>query len=145
MPSGISDFGTATWLSVLLGLTPVPAAYWIALCSREPGDAMDGAMLAALEPTVDPAYRRRSYSTGPAFWAGNGPYVTNLQSVTFPTPGVDWGYLTHFALCTEITAGQVYAWGQVSNPQFVTRSIGMLIPPGGIVLGLHSLSNAISA
>jgi hypothetical protein len=145
MPSGVSDVGAAIWLSALFGVSALPTTYRIALCSRQPGDAMDGAMLAGLEPTGDPAYVRQPYGTGGSNWAANGAYLTNLLPVTFPLPGQDWGYLTHFALCTAPTGGQVYAWGELSNPQFVTRSIGMLIPPGGIVLGLHSLNNSIAA
>lgn len=144
MPSGVSDFGSATWLSALFGVVPLPEQYHVALCTREPGSLMDGTMLAALEPTSG-SYLRRPYPTGAAAWAANGPYLTNLQALAFPTPGDDWGYLTHFALCTAADGGQLYAWGQFFNPQFVSRSIGMFIPPGGMVLGLHALDNSIAA
>jgi hypothetical protein len=144
MPSGVSDYGSATWLSALFGVVPPPSQYFVALCSREPGGAMDGDMLAALEP-ADPAYARQSYPTGAAYWAPNGPYLTNLLTVTFPTPAVDWGYLTHFALCTTAVGGQVYGWGEMFNPQFVSSTIGMFVPRGALVLGLHALDNSIAA
>lgn len=144
MPSGVSDYGSQTWLAALFGLIPVPGEYFIALCSDEPGTAMDGAILASLEPT-DPAYARQPYYPGLASWAPNGPYLANLRPVTYPTPALDWGYLTHFALCTAATAGQVFAWGALLNPQYINATIGILIPAGALVLGLHSLDNTIAA
>lgn len=144
MPSGVSDFGSATWLSALFGVIALPTEYFIALCSDEPGTAMDGDMLEALEPT-DTAYVRQSYPSGASAWASNGPYLTNLAEAYFPTPVEDWGYLNHFALCSEVVEGQVYAWGELQNPQFVASDIGVLVPIGSLVLGLHALDNAIAA
>jgi hypothetical protein len=144
VPSGVSDYGSSTWLSALFGVVPLPTQYYIALTSREPGAAMDGDMLAGIEPS-DPAYQRSAYPTGAMFWAANGPYLTNLVAATFPLPEVDWGYLTHFALCNAADGGRLLAWGQMFNPQFVTRSIGVVIPPGGMVLGLHALDSTIAA
>lgn len=140
----MSDFGSETWLSALFGVTPLPTGYFIALCSDEPGAAMDGTLLAGLEP-ADTAYARQPYGTGPSAWDSNGPYLTNLLAAAFPTPVIDWGYLTHFAICDSLTAGQLYAWGEMYNPQYVSTGIGMEIAPGGLVLGLHALDNTIAA
>jgi hypothetical protein len=144
MPSGVSDYGSARWLSALFGVVDRPTEYFVALCSRAPGVAMDGDMLAGLEP-ADPVYARQRYPTGDGAWASNGPYLTNLNALIFPTPAVDWGYLTHFALCSAATSGQVFAWGEMFNPQFVTNRIGVLVPVGSLVLGLHALESSIVA
>lgn len=143
MPSGVSDYGSRAWLSALFGVEPLPDRYFVALCVREPGSLMDGTMVGALEP-ADQSYARPQYGVGGTYWAPNGPYLTNLQPVTFNVPVQDWGYLTHFALLTAADQGQLYAWGALFNPQFVSRSIGMFIPPGGLVLGLHALDNTIA-
>lgn len=144
MPSGVSDYGSATWLSALFGVTALPAAYYVALCQAEPGAAMDGDILATIEP-VDPAYARQPYPPGPTAWTANGPYLTNVQAITYSTPTAAWGYLTHFALCTQPSFGQVFAWGGLLNSQFVDPGVGILIPAGALVLGLHSLENTIAA
>lgn len=144
VPSGVSDYGSATWLGALFGVVPLPDTYYLALCGDEPGTAMDGTMLSGLEPD-DPGYGRIPYNTGAEFWDSNGPYLTNTQLIEFPPPEDDWGYLTHFALCTAQGDGQVYAWGELFNPQFVTTGIGMMLPPGALVLGLHALDNTIAA
>lgn len=144
MPSGVSDFGSSTWLAALFGVTPIPAEYFIALCTDEPGSAMDGDILTDLEP-VDAAYQRQPYWPGSLSWESNGPYLTNLKPISFPLPSVDWGYLTHYAVCSAATSGQLYAWGEIVNAQFVTATIGMQIPAGGLVLGLHALDNSIAA
>jgi hypothetical protein len=144
MPSGVSDYGSRTWLSALFGIEPLPAQYFFALTSHQPGASMDGDILAAMEPT-DGAYQRQAYPIGVPLWASNGPYLTNTRPLAFPTPSKDWGYLTHFALCTAATSGQIFAWGEMFNPQYVSQSIAMLIPPGALVLGLHALDNTIAA
>lgn len=144
MPSGVSDYGSSTWLAALFGVIPLPTRYYVALCTDEPGAAMDGDLLADLEPD-DFAYQRQEYSPGVDTWAPNGPYLTNLNQVVFGAPNVDWGYLSHFALCTDLESGQVFAWGELLNPQYVTATIGVLIPVGGLVLGLHALDNTIAA
>lgn len=143
MPSGVSDYGSATWLSALFGVVALPADYWIALCTHEPGAAMDGSMLAGIEPAG--GYVRAHYPAGPSAWASNGPYLTNTQTVSFSTPTEDWGYLTHFALCSAPSAGQVYAWGEMNNPQYITGGIHAIIPNGSLVLGLHALDASIAA
>jgi hypothetical protein len=145
MPSGVSDYGATTWLSALFGVVPLPTLYYIALCSDEPGDAQDGSMLASLEPDDGIGYARVAYPSGASSWALNGAYLTNTLPVAYPTPTDDWGYLNHFALCTDATAGQIFAWGEILNPQYVADTVGMLIPPGALVLGLQSLDNSIVA
>jgi hypothetical protein len=143
MPSGVSDYGSATWLSALFGVVALPTEYWIALCTHEPGVAMDGVMLDGIEPNGN--YARQHYPAGASAWASNGPYLTNTQSVSYPTPSEDWGYLTHFALCSAPSAGQVYAWGEMNSPQYITSGIAAWIPNGSLVLGLHALDASIAA
>lgn len=144
MPSGISDFGSATWLAALFGALPLPKTYWMALCLDEPGPAVDGDMLADLEP-ADPSYTRQAYPAGGGWWDSNGPYLTNTADITFPLPAADWGYVTHFVLCNAPTSGDIYAWGELLSPQYVTDSVAVSMPAGTLVLGLHTLDNSITA
>ena len=143
MPSSVSDFGTETWLGVLLGINPPIAGYWVALCSDEPGLGADGTILVELEPT-NPDYARQYYPAGELSWGLNGASVTNLDEIDFGTPSADWGPVGFYALCDSATDGEFYAVGEFANPQVVTAGYAMVIPPGGIVLSLASQDDSIT-
>lgn len=143
MPSGVSDFGAGTWLAALFGITAPIDGYYLALCTDEPGTGMDGDILADLEP-ADPAYSRISYGTAGGSWGANGNYITNSFDIDFGLPDLDWGDLNHYALCTALTGGDIYAWGEFLNPQYVVAGYQLVIPAGGLVLTLSALDNSIA-
>jgi len=148
MSSGVTDFGTGAWLGALFGVDPDITGYFIALCSEEPGRDTDGTILAAIEP-VDPSYVRQAYGTGGANWGLNDTYLTTLNDIDFGVPSVDWGSITHYALCTNdnsdpLDLGDVYAFGEFLNPQYVSAAVDMTIPAGGVVIAMASLENAIA-
>ena len=145
MPSGVSDFGAATWLAALFGVIEPITGYYVALCADEPGPDIDGDMLADLEPgTADPTYQRVFYGVGAGNWGTNGNFLTTTNDVDFGLPGADWGIVNHFALCDQPSGGDIYAWGEFLNPQYVGADVQMLVPAGGLVLTLSSLDNSIA-
>lgn len=143
MASGVTDFGATAWLAALFGVDPDITGYYVALCTDEPGTDSDGTALADIEP-VDVAYSREAYGTGGANWGTNGPYITTLLDIDFGIPTVDWGQISHFALCTAATAGDVYAFGEFLSPQQVTADFDFVIPAGGVVISLTALQNSIA-
>lgn len=142
MPAGVADYGASTWLGVLFGLAKAPTLYWLALCTDQPGTAMDGDVLADLEP-ADKAYRRVRYGIGADYWAVNGNFVTNTDEIAFGVPTADWGYLNHFALCTASSGGDLYAWGEFISPAYVATDVQAVVPVGGLVVALSSLDPSI--
>jgi hypothetical protein len=144
MPNGVTDFGAGAWMSALFGIDSDITSYYLALASDEPGIASDGTILAALEPPDGSNYARQPYPTGGSYWAANGSYLTNLVEIVFPLPFTDWGRLAYYVLCDSLTDGEVYAWGEFTNPQYVTTAYSMSLPVGGVVLSLGSLENSIS-
>lgn len=145
MPDGVSDDGARIWLSALFGLQPAPTAYYIALCTDEPGSGMDGDIIADIEPSAAAGYARQQYGTGADRWGVNGQYIANTDEIAYPAPTDDWGYITHFALCSDATSGLVYAWGAFLNPQSVDADTGVYVPVGSLILGLTSLQQSIAA
>jgi hypothetical protein len=143
MPSGVSDYGSGALLSALVGITAPITRYWVALCTDEPGPGMDGDVLGDLEPD-DTAYARMLYGTGNALWSAQDGYVTTLADLTFPTPTVDWATVTHYALCTAPTSGELIAWGEFLEPQYVAAGLIVTIPAGGIVIALDQLDDPIT-
>lgn len=143
MPDGISDFGAGAWLSALFGVTADITGYYVALCNAEPGVASDGTILADLEP-VDGAYARQAYGVGALNWAVNGNYLVSLAEIGFGFPTIDWGLITHYAMLTDDVDGDLYAWGEFANPEYVTAGYEFTIPEGGVVLSLASQDNSIT-
>lgn len=143
MAAGIADYGTAAWLSALFGVTADITGYYVALCSGEPGVASDGTILAELEPS-DGAYARQAYGVGDTNWAVNGNAITNLLELDYGIPSIDWGLITHYALCNALTGGDLYGWGEFVSAQFVSAQYLMVIPPGGIVVSLAPQDNSVT-
>lgn len=144
MASGISTWGATTWLSALFGVTSPITGYYVALCSEEPSDDSDGTLLADIEPPSGSNYARQAYAAGASNWGANGDFLLNLTEIVFPIPFTDWGYLSHYALCSAASGGEIYAWGAFTNPQTVTVGYRMTIPVGGVVLSLSSLEGSIT-
>jgi hypothetical protein len=143
MASGIADFGASSWLSTLFGIEDPIAGYYLALCLDEPGPGFDGLILDDIEPAGG-GYARQFYASDDTHWAVNGNYVTNLLEVGFGTPTLDWGRLTHFALCTAASSGDIYAWGEFLSPSFAAAGFELVLPPGGLVLSLASQDDSIT-
>lgn len=135
MASAITDFGAAYWLQILFNLQPIPATLWVALVEGEPGTATDGDIIGDSEP-ADPAYARVAVATGNATWGTNGGYLTNLGDVDFGVADADWGTPDHYALCTSASGGDVFAYGELANPQLIAADDAVTLPAGGIVLAL---------
>ena len=144
MPSGLADFGASSWLATILGLSPVPAGYYVALCLEQPGPGMDGAVLSDLEPPPGSAYGRQFVATGPADWVINGPYALNLNGLDFPVATIDWGLITHYAVLDSVAEGNLVGYGEFLVPIEVLAGDPMSIPPGGLVLTLADLEDSIA-
>lgn len=143
MASAITDFGANYWLGVILGLESVPAHYWVAACSSEPGANADGDIVAALEPT-DPTYHRVEISSGSSHFALNAGLATSLDTVTFPLPFQPWGQINHYALCDAEDGGNCYGYGVLANPLSPQPGQLFQLPIGGIALTLSQLLNSIA-
>lgn len=144
MASILSDYGAENWVQQMLGVTSVPSGYYVALLCQEPGPGMDGTVLADFEPDTGCGYARQAISSGATAWVENGPYVTNINPITFgvTTTGYTVGgalvVFTHWALCTAATAGDYYAAGQLGNPQQFLAGADISLPAGILTVALKS-------
>jgi hypothetical protein len=66
-----------------------------------------------------------------------------LQQVDFGVPNVDWGVINHFALCSAVTGGDVYAYGEFNVPVFVSSTYEVAIPIGGLTVALYNIEPSI--
>lgn len=138
MSSQVTQWGAHQWVGMAFGIVDVPAHYWIALASKEPGTGIDGTMLEQLEPPVtagSSSYARVELAASDVdFVLSDAGYVANLVAVDFGTPDVNWGFTPYFALCDAATAGHVYAYGQFTNPAQLGTAFSVSMPIGSIVL-----------
>ena len=144
MPNAISDYGAATWSGILVGVGSLPASFYVALATSEPGIGWTGTQLSTVEP-VDPGYARQALGTGSGNWtlSGNG-YVSNAVLISFGTPTDTWGSITHFALTDAATGGNLWCFGEYASPPAVAPNFTAQIPAGGIVLALANLVASIA-
>lgn len=147
MAQQVTDFGAAQWLGMLFGINSIPSHYYIALAAAQPTQGITGTVLAALEPTArfgSTSYARQSIAAdGSHFGLTTSGFVTNINPVVFGIPDVDWGYMPYFAICDAVTAGNVYAYGQFSNPQHLTTLTQVTMPAGAIVMRAISVLPSI--
>lgn len=143
MPSNICDHGATMFMASVFGLGAAPASFWIALCSPEPGTDSDGTVLADLEPAGG-GYARILYAVGADNWSTDGGYLSNAKDIDFGTATADWGFLDHFVLCTDQVDGELYAFGELTDAQYIEADTQVILPAGSIVLALVPLDDTIA-
>lgn len=145
MPNAISDYGASLFAGLMVGLGTLPADFYVALCTDEPGTGWDGTILETIEPT-DPDYVRQPIAKGAPGWAlSDNGYVLNANILDFGVPGVSWGVITHYALTDAATAGNLVLYGEYASGAQADGSFDVQIPPGGIVIALANLVASIAS
>jgi hypothetical protein len=143
MSAGVTDYGANAFADHFSGQATLPTTLYVALCFSEPDVGSDGTTLAAIEPTGG-SYARMSIARSSAAWGvadqGISPSTVTL---TFPTATADWGIITHYALCTASSAGQVLGFGLFSYQQRVMSGDILVIDPGGISMAFVGPSNPL--
>lgn len=142
MPSGLTDYGADTFTNWITGVATPPASFWVALCLEQPDEGYDGTVLATIEPSGG-SYARREIDRGVADWSGASEGAVSLTMLTFPVATLDWGVITHYALCTASTAGEVYGYGELDEAYQVLTGGQLFLPVGGIGIALRPPSNPV--
>ena len=138
MASSITTNGGDAWLDMLTGVQPLPTEYYVALTTGVPALDDDGTTLSDVE-VAGASYARQSIATGVDAWAPAAAHtISNLISLDFGEAEEDWGIITHFVLCTAVTGGETYAFGEFSTPQRVMAGNSVIIGQGGLVLTISS-------
>lgn len=142
MSANITDYGANAFGDHLSGVTTLPGTFYVALCSTQPDVGVDGTTLATLEP-VGASYARVALPRdgGTSWQAADQGVITTLVEVDFAVATEDWGTITHYALCTALSAGYVYGYGQFTYEQRIMAGDQMSIPAGGISLAFVGPTN----
>ena len=70
--------------------------------------------------------------------------TSSSVDVNWTAAGEDWGILTHYALCTAASGGNVLGWGIFTTEQRIMTGDTMTIPAGGIAMTFLSLQPILS-
>lgn len=147
MASQLTQWGAAQLLAITFGVADVPEHYWVALAGTQPAQRGDGSMLANLEPPItsgSTTYARQSVPVGDSYWSlSSSGFIGNLDVIDFGVPDVNWGYMPYYALCDAAENGNVYGYGQFSNPQQMTDQFWVRMPPGAITIRAVALQPSI--
>lgn len=125
----MTQWGVTRFLGIITGIYPVPSHFYVALCNTQPGQTTNGTSLSLIEPPVtaaSTAYARQVMGSGGGAWAlSDSGYVSNVDDIDFGSPDTNWGYTPYYALCDALINGNVYGFGEFSNP--------LTLAPGPIV------------
>jgi len=113
------------WLLRQVAFTP-PTTVYIGLFTSTPSDTGGGTECSG------GSYARASIACSTANWAAtNGATLTTNPSsgtsgqtsnnivISFPTPSLSWGTVTHFAIFDALSGGNMLFWGALSASKLV--------------------------
>lgn len=107
---------TVTWQTIALGCPKRPL--FAALFTAAPGETGGGTEVSG------GSYARVAAHPLDANWAapsgGNG-LTDNVADITFPTPSANWGIISHFALFSRATGGDMLVQGALAVSKTVNN------------------------
>lgn len=127
--AGLSDYlenALVDWFLRGQALTP-PATVYVALFTAAPSDAGGGTEVSG------GSYARVAVASSLANWAGTqaagsttassgtGGTTSNNNAITFPAPTANWGSVTHVALMSAASGGNLLAWAALGTPKTVNN------------------------
>jgi hypothetical protein len=129
--SGFSDYWQNRILDHIFGKgSYTPPTIYVGLSTAEPTD--DGSGLS--EPSGN-GYARVQTSASDWNAAANGS-LDNAGSIIFAQASGNWATITHFALFDAATAGNMLAYGQLSQPTSISQSDTARFEAGGLQISL---------
>jgi len=115
--SGFSDYWENKVLDHIFGKgSYTPPTIYVGLSTTDPTDAGSG----LAEPS-DNGYTRVQTSTSDWNTASNGS-LDNASDIAFNQATGNWGTITHFALFDAGTAGNILAYGALSQSKSISES-----------------------
>lgn len=108
---------------------------YVALTKTPPIPGMAASSLP--EPTAA-SYARAKYRVGSKYWSIiNHSAVANKQAVYFTAPLQDWGLVSGWALCTQLSGGDVLAFGSL-DPVRIAQGSAVSIDANNLVMSVVS-------
>ena len=128
---GFSDYWENKILDHIFGEgSYTPPTIYVGLSTTDPTDSGSG----LAEPSGN-GYTRVQTSASDWNAAENGS-LDNTGDITFNQASGNWGTITHFALFDAATAGNMLAYGQLSQSQSISESDTAKFEAGDLQISL---------
>lgn len=130
----LTNFGIKLVSDVMTNIKPMPPVLYLAVMTKPATFFSIGSQL--LEPK-DSAYERVPVYMNDEWWddASNGQKV-NALSIMFPTASVDWGLISHCALCDDWEGGNVVYGTHFREAYYVGANVQLAIAAGNFFFGI---------
>jgi len=130
----LTNYGIKLVSDIMTNVRTMPPVLYAAVMTRPATFFTTGTQL--LEP-VDEGYERVPIHMNSEWWhdASNGQ-KTNAMNVVFPTPTVEWGLITHFAMCDDYKGGNVVYGAHFREAYYVARGVQFSILAGNMFFGI---------
>lgn len=116
-----------------------PAAYYLALVRQISPTVFNTGNELDEVSGLDTGYARVEIPNTPGQWASQSTNRINSQDLPFGYALVEWGVIKYWALCSQPTAGDVLAYGTLTQPIDVHPSDRVVLPGGSLVFGINVL------
>lgn len=137
----LTNFGVKLISDMMVNITPMPPVLYVAVMTRPATFFTTGAQL--LEPT-DTAYERVPIYMNDEWWddASNGQ-KTNAQDIMFPISTMDWGLISHFAMCDDSEGGNVIYGAHFREAYYVGDNVRLSILKGNLYFGIATTETVL--
>jgi len=127
-----TNYTEAKMLELIVGKTAftTPAAF-IGLSTTSASDAGGN----VTEPNSAAGYAR-AVTSGGAWTAASGGYITNAVTMGFPTANSAWGTVIDFTVCDSTALGNATLYGSLTTAKTIGVGDTPAVPPGGLVITL---------
>lgn len=133
---GMTVWGSSQIADYITGNSSIPATLYLALTSGEPSDFDTGS---DINEPLDGAYARQAISTGVSWSAGESGTTLYLNAVEFGPATANWDNITHWAICTAATDGNLLIWGPWDQEMAVYAGQKLVVPEEGIGFSIATL------
>lgn len=109
-----------------------PTALYIALCTAAPTDASTGSTI--VEPGTG-GYARQQLDPNDSNWtaaSGTDGLTDNASAISWTAGSGGFGTLTHVAICSASSAGNMYLYGSLDAPRVVSENDVFNFPIGAL-------------
>jgi hypothetical protein len=134
MAGSLGDDGEVDCLEFSVGKSPAASVY-IALLTADPLDNEAG-----FAEVSGGSYARKATAAGGTDWnpasAGAPSSIDNANDLTFVTATADWGIVTHIAIMTALTFGDMRWHMSLAVSRDIKNGDTFTLPAGAIILTL---------
>lgn len=134
MAGSKSDFLEGAYLNAFFrgSATPIQGTVFVGLWKAALDDASTGS---AADEVSGTGYNRATVVCNSTNWSlASGGTVSNAAAISFGTAGADWGTVTHLAVLSANSAGNIFYWADLTASKIIQNGDPVQINVGDLVI-----------